>query len=266
LEQDTSEAFDIEGLSKHSYQRADLSEEVINLTQLSDRSRSVAPDVERFESFEPFATPSSSASTYHSFPAGLDGGLKRWESGPSFAFRLPASTVSAIPYNDDMSEDTCCCFRCHCERCLSHCWFMLACCSFVLVSSLPRFMAVMDGLVAVILYITYVRTNQGDLSVWDYIRDDFEHFDFHTSVLTVVWLCLARSFILFFTYAYRFHLRPSTFYISTVVMVVSSIYLAVKMALNESWACWPLLVFAMIIGVLEYAVYISVRRRRIRFV
>lgn len=38
----------------------------------------------------------------------------------------------------------CLCWRCACKRAAAHCWYLLVCCGFLVVSSLPRLLTLVD--------------------------------------------------------------------------------------------------------------------------
>jgi pimeloyl-ACP methyl ester carboxylesterase len=167
---------------------------------------------------------------------------------------------------DSEHSDTCRCLPCDASRCISHCWFMFACCGYVLLSSLPRLCTITDATVSVLMYLTRVRWHQdgGNLGVWEFIKQDFHDYHFRSSAVSVVLLALIRSVILFFAFAYRFQTNDMALFASTGAVTFSIVYVGIKMMLSTDSAIMPLLVFSLCFTVGEYALYQFIRRKRIR--
>lgn len=78
---------------------------------------------------------------------------------PRWAFRMPSQGSMVV--GGDTPDCICCCFRCVCKRCLTHCWFLFVCCGFLLISSLPRITVTVDLITTTLVYLINVRTSEG---------------------------------------------------------------------------------------------------------
>lgn len=177
-----------------------------------------------------------------------------------------ATTVSEM----ETPGETCCCFDLRkLSRTCNTTWFLMACCGFVVISSLPRTLTILDAVFTVVMYFTAVKNGSpitADKTAVDFVSDDMEAFAFEFSVIDVVILSILRSVLLFWVMAYRYHLHKYIFRTSTSVMVVCGTYLIIKLSLldaSESHAI-GLIVYAIVMNFAEYMVYMGVRRRRIR--
>jgi hypothetical protein len=157
--------------------------------------------------------------------------------------------------NNDPDAVECCCMRCHIVRCCTHCWFFLACCGFVFVSSLPRIFTILDIIGCLFIYIFNSSTH---------FADEMASWDFRSEGFSVVVFSVVRSVLLFFTYAYRFHLSPKTVLVATTAMAVSAAHLIAKLALLTNSKLLPLIVYAFSATILEYVSFMLVKRRRMQ--
>lgn len=154
---------------------------------------------------------------------------------------------------------------CACGRCLSHCWFLTACCGFILLSSLPRFLALLDFLVTALIYsLSFAGRSHPSITFWEFLKDDFTHYKFQTSGGSLLILSFMRMVILFFVFAYRFHRRPFAMITASAVAATSAMFIMVKFALNENDHLLSLLIWSLGITALEYTVWLALRRRRIK--
>ena len=133
--------------------------------------------------------PPSYDSSVRSFPSSGHGGLNS-------AHHHHQQTPSLLLLDEDEAESflteerrccSCCswCRSCACARCLSHTWFMCVCCGFVLLSSLPRFLTIVDFIVTVLLYsLSFAGRTTPSLSFWDFLEDDWTHYNFQFRFFT----------------------------------------------------------------------------------
>lgn len=176
----------------------------------------------------------------------------------------PFGNLPSLPHGGAGGEEPdcqCCCLRCVCNRCLTHCWFLFVCCGFLFISSLPRISVVIDLLTTVLMYLFDTRPES--MSVGEFLKHEFTHYDFRASSVSVVILSILRAAILFYCFAYRFHTNYYAFWISTITCAISATYVTVKLIVCTNSAVISLLVFSLTIIVAEYGIYILVRRQRI---
>jgi hypothetical protein len=118
------------------------------------------------------------------------GGSKRnsrnkWPGRPGsdfFSMNKMFSSLSSLGDRPRASEVDCQCLccACACKRFFSHCWFLFACCGFLLISSLPRIATVLDFTITLIMYLFVVRPAEGG----------------HTSVVHVyIYMCVFKILI-----------------------------------------------------------------------
>lgn len=168
--------------------------------------------------------------------------------------------------DDVLHEERNCCGCCSCAfgRCLSHCWFLSVCFGFIFVSSLPRILTILDFVITAGIYsLSFAGRSQPSLSFWQFLEDDFTHYDFHTSGGSLVILAFLRMASLFFVFAYRFHLKPAAFIAATSIAAVSCTFVLMKFAFNTNSHLYALLVWSLSITCLEYIVWLGLRRQRI---
>lgn len=208
-----------------------------------------------------------------SLPVGFDAHLQSGER--SVGGRSLAPQSSLMLEDDDAEtflteERNCCCGLCGCRscacgRCLSHTWFLLACCGFVFLSSLPRILTLVDFIVTALIYsLSFADSSGPSLSFWAFLHNDFANYSFRTSGGSLVILSLARMMILFWTFAYRFHLSPWAFIVATIVACVSAGFVTLKFALNTNPHLLSLLLWSLGITITEWGVWMSLRRQRIK--
>ena len=206
-------------------------------------------------------------------PVGFDAHLQSGER--SVGGRSMAQQSSLLLEDDDAEtflteERNCCCGLCGCRscacgRCLSHTWFLLACCGFVFLSSLPRILTLVDFIVTALIYsLSFAGRSSPSLSFWQFLKDDFENYSFRTSGGSLVILSLVRMLILFWTFAYRFHLHRGAFIVATIVACVSTGFVVLKFALNTNPHLLSLLIWSLGITLAEWFVWMSLRRQRIK--
>jgi pimeloyl-ACP methyl ester carboxylesterase len=158
-----------------------------------------------------------------------------------------------------------CCRSCACARCLSHCWFLAACCGFILLSSLPRILTLVDFIISILMYsLSFEDQSQPSLSFWEFLKRDFNHYSFQYSGGSLVILSFIRMLILFFTYAYRFHLQQWAFITATITAAISVLFTLVKFALSTNPHELGLLIWSLTISTTEYIVWLALRRQRIK--
>lgn len=72
-----------------------------------------------------------------------------------------AAPAHASAIKGDEPDCVCCCFQCICKRFITHCWFLFACCGFLVISSLPRIFVLVDVLTTLMVYFINVRQSSG---------------------------------------------------------------------------------------------------------
>lgn len=179
----------------------------------------------------------------------------------------PSSPSSAG--DQDEPEPTCCCFDWRkLSRTCNTTWFLMACCGFVIISSLPRTLVILDAVFTIVMYFTSVKNGSPSTAVksaMGFLGDDLRNFAFGYSVVDVVIMTILRSALLFWVMAYRYHLHKYIFRTSTSVMAVCGLYLVLKLSLLDPSQSHVvgLLVFSVAMNFVEYVVFMAVRRRRI---
>jgi len=149
--------------------------------------------------------------------------------------------------------------KCECDRVRSHCYFICCFVLYLTVSSLARFLVFADALVHVILYSLTVAEG----GFFQYLDKDLKSFTYDDSVADMLLLSLARSLVLFFAYAYRFHLSSPAILTSWVLMAFSVAYAVAKFITAYSLKFAPFLFFSLAISIFEWLIYVVVRRRRV---
>lgn len=161
--------------------------------------------------------------------------------------RIPSSKTQK------KSEDRGC--RECCVSCGNHGWFLTLFCGYVLISSLPRILVILDFIITLALFLD---ESHGSI---DWRKETFQ-MRFEYSSFDVVILVFIRSIVLFFAFAYRFQRLRKNIYISVFVVLSSTGYLILKLLFMRG----PLdiIIFAISFVWIECLLYFMVRRRRVR--
>eukprot|EP01083_Nonionella_stella_P018882 52517_1 len=178
--------------------------------------------------------------------------------------RLPSLTLQR---RSDGGYCCCDCQRCYegCGRCLTHWWFCTICCSFVLVSSFPRFCALLDVVFTTFIYLVSVRPSNQSIS--EFLDSEYNHYSFSKSAIDLVLISLFRSVILFFCFAYRYQRDgySQPILVATSVALISSFFVIVKLvAIKHVSSMLGLLLFSLIYVWCAFVLFLCVRRRKIR--
>jgi len=125
-----------------------------------------------------------------------------------------------------------CCWSGCLDVCCKESWFFCACCTFFLVSSLPRVNCIIDFIVTFILY-----GNQAHWSwPWKRVKEGVLHFNLNTAIFDIVVISFLRSLLLFFVFAYSRHREWDSFnlLLGIFVAIGSTTYVFLKLFFDFS--------------------------------
>jgi len=141
----------------------------------------------------------------------------------------------------------------------------MVCCAFVLLSSLPRFLTILDFVITLLIYaFAFAARSAPSLSLWEFIRREFTDYHFREGGINLVLLAFVRMVILFYCFAYRFHRRAFAVFTSICVVAFSTLWVSMQFGLNRNDHLWGLLVWSLLIPFVELSVFFALRQQRVR--
>ena len=167
------------------------------------------------------------------------------------------------PSKKKENNDLCCGGCCQslgncCISCGAHGWFLTLFCGYVLVSSLPRILIILDFIITLSLYIEYNGIKGFKNQNWITSSSTWKESTFDIVIISFI-----RCIILFICFAYRYQREGfrKNIYISFVTVLLSSTYLIIKLLFNGT----NVAIFSLSFVWIECIFFFMVRRRRIRY-
>jgi len=156
-----------------------------------------------------------------------------------------------------------CCRKCRdcCAGFCAHGWFFTICCGYVVLSSLPRTITILDFILSLVFFFSHP-----DGGVLKTLGRNFAHFEFTSSSIDIVFISLFRSIVLYFCFAFKYQKEGyvRNVQLALVLAISSSIYLLVKTAVADKSWIQHMAFFILLFVWIELGLFLLVRRRRIR--
>jgi pimeloyl-ACP methyl ester carboxylesterase len=181
-------------------------------------------------------------------------------SQTSDELEISPSSNLVIPQHLTFEEDQRTFKCCDCDRLLTHCFFLLACCWFMLSSTFARICALGDIILHIVVYIIEIAAGN---KFFDAIREDFADFKFTSSCLDLLLLSIFRTISCYWLYGYKRQLDPQVLWAALIVMILSLIYCVVKLCLVDTAGLRAVAIFSGLYTLFEWVVYTILRRRRV---